>query len=150
MKQKIIWKVFLLIGINILLYSCDEQTDYKLDVDVIYKNETNHFIQYFTFNSEHNKKILLFELKPKSEKKFELRGESGKEIDFENSKIILHNIHKGSYQIFISYDDKCLMYNYGEGSTVESNYDIKKIKTRYYELVYTFTDEEYNKAVLCE
>ncbi len=151
MKQRTIWKVFLIIGISFLLFSCKQEADYRLDVDIIYKNETNHVVSYYKFYSEPQNKELIFELQPNSEKKFEIRGESGRDIDIDNLGV-LGNVQEYLYHIFISYDnsDKCLIYKYGEGSTVEANYNTKEISTRYYETVYTFTEEEYNKAVKCE
>ncbi len=156
MKRKFIWMLFsiiILVKMSNFLIGCGEEiVEYRLDADIIYKNETNHHIKYFEFYPDYDKKVLIFELQPNSEKKFELRGDGNRKVDIETSQLVFYNILNRSYKIWVSYDndDKCIIYRHGESFTEEANYNIKKISTRYYELVYTFTEAEYNKAVDCE
>ncbi len=152
MKKKIIWNVFFIIVVSFSLYSCNKKNDdwHIVDIDVIYKNETNHNIRYFEFYPKYDRKIQIFEVQPNSEKKLNFKKRCVE--NFNVKAFIFYRVHQECSQILISYDngEKCLVYNNGEGSTVKDNYNIEETSTNHYELYYTFTEEEYNKAVDCE
>jgi len=156
MKQKINWMRYLIIGINIslllLISSCSEQIEYKLDADIIYKNETNYTIKYHQFDSVTKQRVFVFKLQPNSEKKIEIRGDGAdKNIEIDNYQGVFEGF-QGRGSILIEYDNsKCLIYFSGEGSTTKniSNYETRIISAHHYEFVYTFTKEEYNQADDC-
>jgi len=158
-KQETIWMHNFIIGINfcvILLFSsCEEKIiEYKLDADIIYKNETNHVIKYFEYISDSNQKIFLFELSPNSEKKIEIRSSGGNENQTINNccQGILGD-YQGDNSILIDYDnnDKCITYTNEQGSATGniSEFEIRTISDRYYEFIYTFSEGEYSQAENC-
>tara|TARA_B110000240_G_C13468981_1_gene440070 strand:- start:176 stop:691 length:516 start_codon:yes stop_codon:yes gene_type:complete len=159
MEQKTIWMHYLIIGISIVilssLNSCSSEIEYKLDTDIIYKNETNYLIRYHQYDPEDNQKVFVFELDANSEKKIEIRGDGGNENQgIDNCCQGILEGFQGNSSILIDYEnnDKCLIYINGEGSTTGniSGYTSRTISERYYEFTYTFTEEEYNQAGNCE
>lgn len=161
MDQKIIWRRYLIIGINYFFISlfanCEKNTivEYKLDADIIFINETNHLIRYYQYNSENNKKVFILELKANSEKKIEMRGSGGNQYQTRNNCCDgLFESFQGKGPVLIDYNnnDKCITYSNGEGSTTRNiaAYESRTISDKYYEFKYIFTEEEYNQAEDCE
>ena len=157
LKQKKTWIYYLTIGINSLFFffstSCGETTiDYKVYADIIYKNETAHTIGYFQYDTNGFQQ-LIFELEPSSEKKIEIR-ESGPNTNITNCCQGIFEDIQGIQGIKISYnnDSKCLIYENGQGPTTSNilnAYESREIEQKFYEFVYTFTEEEYNNATNC-
>ena len=158
-KQETFWMPYLIIGVTFcfvfLFSSCGEETiEYKLDADIIYKNETDHLIKYFEYISDSNQKVLLFELSPNSEKKVEIRVSGGNENQTINNccQGILGD-YQGDNAILIEYNnnDKCIIYTNEQGSATGniSAFESSTISERYYEFIYTFSEEEYNQAENC-
>ena len=157
MKQKTTWMRYLIFGISfcftLLFSSCGETiVEYRLDADIIYKNESNHLIKYYQYDSENNQKVFVFELEANSEKKYQIRS-SGPDTNINNCCQGILEGFQGINSILIDYDnsDKCLIYTDGEGSTTGniSTYESREIESRYYEFIYTFTEAEYNLATDC-
>lgn len=158
MRQKTIWKRYLIIGINLffisLFISCEEKTlEYKLDTDIIFINETNHLIKYYEYFPNTNQKVLLFELLPNYEKKVEIRTSGGIENQTINNccRGILGD-YQGDNSILIDYNNnKCIIYANDQGSATGniSAFESRLISERYYEFKYIFTEEEYNQAEDC-
>jgi hypothetical protein len=160
MKQKKIWMRYLTTGISffiilLIILSCEEKsTSYRLNVDLIYKNETNQQITYNAYSKEDNFNQFVFDLDPKKEKKIELRG-TGTENNLNNCCEGVFEDFQGNSDILIEYNnkEKCLIYSNGEGSTtanINVTYTSREISSGYYEFTYTFTEEEYSKAINCE
>ena len=159
MEQKTIWIRYLIIGISIViltsLKSCSsKQIEYKLDADIIYKNESNHPIRYYQYDSENNQRIFVFELDANSDKTIEIRESGGnKNQTTDNCCQGLLEGFQGDDSILIDYDnnDKCLVYTNGQGSTTGNilAYTSRIISERYYEFTYRFTEAEYNQAEDC-
>jgi len=158
MRQKTTWMHFL-IGISVLIISTsscsgDEQVEYKLNANIIYKNESNHLIRYYQYDSENNQKVFVFELEANSDKRIEVRGGGGIQNQTINNccQGLLEGF-QGNNSILIDYDnsDKCLIYTNGEGSTTDniSAYESREIESRYYEFIYRFSETEYNQAEDC-
>ncbi|MCF6213547.1 MAG: hypothetical protein L3J45_05930 [Flavobacteriaceae bacterium] len=147
---------YLIIGISIIflssISSCSKQVEYRLDTDIIYKNETNHFIKYYELIDNQQSQRLLFELPPNSEKKIEMRS-SGSDTNINNCCQGVLNDFQGNNSILIDYDNsnKCLIYISGEGSTTGniSAYESREIESNYYEFIYRFTETEYSQAKNC-
>jgi len=157
MLQKTIWTHFLIIGINFLFVfffvSCGKNTvDYRSDVDLIYINETNHFIKYYALFSS-NLKRLLFELPPNSKKIIESRGNGGVPNKIASIQGSLEDFQGYNNRILIKYnDEKCIVYLKREGPTTHnvSFYETREIERGYYEAIYRFTETAYNQAKNCE
>ena len=82
MLQKTIWMRFLTFGISLLflsLNSCDgdDEVERRLDVDIIYINQSGHTIIYNEFIN--NERRELFTLAPSSQEKIEVRGSGSSE-----------------------------------------------------------------------
>lgn len=161
MEQKTTLKHYSIIGISLMLtlfnLSCksEEEIEYRLDVDIIYKNETNHLINYYQYDqSLSDFKVLAFTLLPNNNNKMEIRG-NGPKTTLNNCCEGIFESFQGTKDILIDYDnnDKCLVYLAGEGSTTENiniGYNIREIENGYYEFIYTFTENEYDLANNCE
>ncbi len=157
MEPKTIWMHYLIIGISIVLLfnACDSHTDITLiNVDLIYRNETNHSINYYEYVEETKQKRFLFQLDANSERIIEFRNiESHIEQIINNYCQTILSDYQGNNSILIDYDnnDKCIVYNSKQGSATgsESNYESRTISQKYYEFKYIFSEEEYNKAGNC-
>lgn len=142
------------IGVLVSLVSCGKvRTEYVMNADIVYKNETSHHIRYYKYDVVNSTKILIFEIPPKSAFKEEVREDGGYEIfNIEHYKGIFESF-QGNGSKLIEYDNvKCLIYNNGEGPTTAnylSSYQRRKINNRHYEFTYTFTEEEAQKATAC-
>lgn len=160
MLQKTTWMHFLIIGISALLISStnscssDEQVEYKLNADIIYKNETNHLVKYYQYDTVTNQRVFVFELEGNSDKKIEIRGSGGIQNQSINNccQGILEDF-QGNNSILIDYDNsnKCLIYSNGQGSTTGNiiAYESREIESRYYEFIYRFSETEYEQAEDC-
>lgn len=159
MVQKTTWMHYLIIGISLnlilVLSSCTkDDVEYKLDADIIYKNESSHTIKYYQYDPINSQKVFVFELIPNAEKKLEIRGSGGNKNDtVDNCCLGILEGFQGNSSILIAYDNetKCLIYSNGEGPTTSniSIYESREISDRYYEFIYRFTDAEYNLAENC-
>lgn len=154
MIQKKIWMPFFVFGISIFILTLNgcSDTEPGLKVNIYYKNETNHIIKYYELVNDN--KRFLFELNPNTEKFIENTSEGGNEnqtVDNCCSGILAD--FQGDNSILIEYNnnDKCLIYNYGEGSTTAnfSSYESRKIDDNTFEFIYRFTEDEYNLAEDC-
>lgn len=158
MVQKKIWMRYLTFGIFsffILLTSikCETTIQYRQDADIIYRNETNKSIRYFKYDKSDGFQQFIFELSANSEIKIEERGSSSETTLDNCCHWILFDL-QGDNDILIDYNnsEKCLIYSSGEGSTTANylqSYQRRQISEGYYELIYTFTEEEYNQADNC-
>lgn len=157
MQQKTTWMRYLTTGVVISLIlifaNCSSgEIDYILNVDIIYKNKSNQPIKYYELIGD--EKRLLFDLLPDKEKKIEIRGDGSTSNQTINNccNDILGDF-QGSNSILISYNNntKCIIYNNNEGSGTGNitDYESRTISERYYELTYTFTEEEYSKSENC-
>ncbi len=156
MQQKLTWTHYLVFGISLCfllsLSGCSEKaSELKLDVDLIYVNETNYSIQYYELVN--NQQRLLFELAPSSQKKVEIRTSGGSDnLTLVNCCNGVLGDYQGENSILISYNNnRCLTYTNGQGSTTGNitSYESRVISNRYYEFLYRFTEAEYNLATNC-
>lgn len=154
MKLNIIYLLFLSIGVLVNTASCGKvRTEYVMNADIIYKNDTPYHIRYYMYDESSNQKGEIFEILPHSSFKKEVRSDGGNEVKIPEDYEGIFQDFQGYGSKLIEYDrTKCLIYHKGEGSTT-SNYlngfQIRKINDRHYEFTYTFTEEEAQKATTC-
>ena len=161
MQQNKTWINYLLTGIDLLfIYTLffaigclEPMAEVRLDGDIIYRNQTDHLINYYHYNSSYSFLQHVFELNPNAEKKYEIRG-SGPDTDLNNCCQGIFEDIQGVTDILIDYDNgqKCLVYLSGDGPTtanINIGYQSREISSKYYEFIYTFTEEEYNQATDC-
>ncbi|MCP4458817.1 MAG: hypothetical protein GY816_12460 [Cytophagales bacterium] len=163
MKQKTIWMRYLIIGISLTLLlflgSCREYPgEGRLDVDIIYINETSHGIKYYQyFPSEVIPKVFAFEIQPNAQELMEFRG-----IGSSSDDLTIENCCEGYFEgfqgrnnsVLVEFDEeKCLVHQSGDGPTTQnysSGYEGKQLGERYFEFTYRFTEEHYQEAMDCE
>ena len=141
MKQKIIYKLFLLIGIIsfsiFFLSSCKGDTDYCLNTTWIYINQTSHVI---TFNPQDF--WIKFDVAAFSTTKIIEHSESSKDIIVEsivptlNPSTVVIDGTKCSTELPLKLRDI-------------SSYSVKKIDDRTYEFTFRYTEENTSDAVNC-
>ncbi|MDO4782936.1 MAG: hypothetical protein Q4A09_06955 [Capnocytophaga felis] len=154
MKPKIIYLLFLSIGVLVSFVSCGKvRTEYVVNADIVYRNETPHHIRYYKYGVANSVKVLVFEVTPRATFKEKIRQDGGNEIlKLEDYEGIFEDF-QGNGSNLVEYDNlKCLIYRKGEGSTTGNylnSFQIKKINDRHYEFTYTFTEEEAQKATAC-
>ncbi|MBE7648884.1 hypothetical protein [Tenacibaculum finnmarkense] len=144
MKQKIIWMHCLHIGISlvfILLFAgCYSEVDCNVISNFTYINNTSYTIETEIGIINPNSKIFI---KEEGLGTCNIKSDEFVPPFLGNTKVIFDNI-------------KCLTYQsgeevgLGEGIIGIDNYVSNKISNNHYNFTYTFTEEEYNKAVDCE
>lgn len=132
-----------------LISSCTDRVQgYK--TNWIFINETNHFIKYtsFTYDTIYTAYNLMpFDTVSKTE-----INEGGKEIELKNYVSILRPnavVYDGLKCLFLDYSSHDFLTDSGPAGM--NNYEFRVIskKRREYELIYRFTESDYDKAVLC-
>ena len=151
MKRKIIFLVFLLIGvisvIGYIFNSCTTEGDYVLRCNFTFLNETDYVIRYSRLTPANKDTSLLFEIEPNSVYLLQLEGESGKDPAVEDAGAgLLGDFNGGS--ILVEFDDsKYVIYDENEGSNYIYNYEAQTLSERYFQYSYRFTNEIFDQAI---
>ncbi len=147
MEQKKIYMTYLVCGISfylLLAVSCSKDVDYAVQSRWIYINTTNHNITYKHVSWSR------FDVAPHDTTIVEMEMLGGKVSSAQDFTPALN-------PLLIYFDgDKCdTLYNdtnlrKGTGVKGMDNYKSRKLDNNYYEFIYYFTEEDYNKAHFCE
>ncbi|MGL1884935.1 MAG: hypothetical protein OCD76_00360 [Reichenbachiella sp.] len=146
MQQKIIYLLFLITGISLIISSCGE-TEYPLDVDLIFINQTDSLIIY---NDQ-------FEIVPNATYKESIESTAGseKKPNIDNCCQGTLEDFQGSYQqviISIESDDSCVFFSFSEdqGPTSINNFESRVISDRHFEYTYHITRDDFNNPERCD
>ena len=142
MKQKKIWMRYLHFGINIvftfLFLGCVSEVDCNVISEFTFINNTSYTIETDTGIINPNSKITI---KEEGLGSCDVKSDNYVPPFLGDTKVIFNN-------------QKCLIYKaekagLGEGITGIDNYESQKISDNHYSFIYTFTEEDYNKATNC-
>lgn len=152
--QKIIWTLFLIIGI-IFNQSCDDlvQTEYVLKTNFVYKNQTKENISIVLYNQE-SEKFHTYLIEPNKEITVVITSE-GPKTGVNTPFFLTNDYTKVATKVVVKFDasNKCLTYLENEGILDYKSYDNydKSIRDKSNNtLIYNIDDEELNIATLCE
>jgi hypothetical protein len=147
MRQKTTWMRYLTLGTSIVALlstiSCKKNVDYFVTGTFAYINNTDSLIEVKGGTYD-------FKINPNESHSINQAGEGPKEV---NEKSYVSPILSA---VLIFNNSKCdtldsgLNLRNGVGITGIENYTSEKVGERHYKFTYTFTEEDYNKAVLCE
>ena len=145
--QNKIWMRFLALGIFsiiILIYSC-KKAQYTQNGVFILNNQTPHFIK-ISYSDE------IFEISPNGKLAINRIQSSSKRVNVDNYvDPIAQTRNEPFNKVIVNVGGKCLNTSkISENSIINiKNYISEKIDDRTYKFTYTFTEADYNRAVIC-
>lgn len=143
MEQRIIWRHYLIIGINLffllIAFSC-KTTDYVVKSKWIFINETQYEIEAVYHSS--------FKIEPFGEYSFEQNFNGPKDVNVDS--YVPPNIDIIRYDGVWCNQLTINQVGHGEGPAGIQNYEYNKIEERFYEFTYRFTKEQFDQAEKCK
>jgi len=152
MRQKEIWKLFLIIGISFILLSnkcSNTRTEPIKKVSYVYKNKTTTTLVMNVYNSSH-RLIKTFTIKPGEKVKSNITKVEGAipfYFDSDTGSI-------GNTVVIHLRSGKCIRYEKAQNDRIFNiskydNYE-KSFTKKEYTLTYTFDNSDINKAIDCK
>ncbi len=154
MQQKIIWTLFLIIGISVLDHSCSKRVEPIKTITYIYKNKSGIDLDIEVYNEGDRFKI--FSLSTNMEVETNTIRDEGP-VPF----LFYEPTMKYGDSVVIRFSNNhCLSYSRksGSGSLGDKIFDYRKydnyspdlVEQSKYTLYYTITVDDYNESVVCE
>jgi len=151
MQQKRTWRPYLLIGINILILSlsgCSRgESDYLIDTEFVFINESNRTIVFTVKNPTTNKTI---SLSPNERYSSSHLAEAGYDNPNPESccQGVLNGVLDGADRgdIIVEYDNKTCFI---EAPAMISNYTNEILGHRLFRYTFVFTDEVLENPIRC-
>lgn len=160
MKQKKIWMCFLIIGLisSMIFSSCGkEDVEYKMTVDLIYVNTTDSLVHFSILEDIGSNEITEVKLYPYTTSKiFSYTYEGVEKIVDPQSccNDFLRNVYASSdnngLSKHITLNDTLCITQLNEKSCLIQNYSHEIIADRHFQYTYTFNEQDFTNAKLCE
>ena len=157
-KEDIMKKKFIVLFVSIvLMVGCGKIiVDYAYSTEYIFVNNTSHIITYMQIpNNVNSQEFEQYNIGPKSSINIKRTGEGAKNMQANNfmSPFGDNNAYKGlGLKLIVNFDgERCWILPFeGEHSPMDiKSYISEKIGHNNYKFTYTFTEEDYNRAVVC-
>lgn len=158
MRQETTWISYLLIGFNILpltmLMSCDETTEYRIDGNFIFKNETEYEVSISFMSHDYSDTTEILNIEPNSQSSFTSIAPGRKKVTLDNCECdaFLQSEVWCDHPIILRFnDEKCLSYE-SQGNPIYdlSNYEQAQTDSYDFEFTYLITEAMYQEAEVCE
>lgn len=124
-----------------MLFGCDtERSEYALDVDWVYQNQSSYVLEIKGFTGFHSQIDGDFTLQPGGEHTIQYRGDGPETPDPAYIKTPYSLADWSTCTIIV---DNAVTYDIEEdrGLRNQNNYGFEKLGNRYFRFTYTFTDE---------